>query len=370
MSIEGNREQLLKPLQQIISVVERKQTHPILGNILVEISNDDQGTLTATDTEIELTAKFDVDKGKTWKTTLPARKFFDILRALPDNEIITMTPQDNRVALNCRRSRFQLAPLPAEDFPTLDNLPFIGRITLVQKELKRLLESTHFAMAYQDVRHFLNGLLLDFGKDSVTGVATDGHRLALYRLPLTIPSDLVGHQTLLPRKTVNELLRFSHDSDEEIIIDIGQNHIQADTGRMKMISKLIDGKYPDYRRVIPDNDNDKNLIIVNRITLRSALQRAAILSNEKYRGVRLHIENWMLHIHAHNPEQEEAREDVDINFEGDALQVAFNVNYLMDALGALTGEAVQIRIADNNHKCLLEEVDSDNCRQVVMPMHL
>ena len=366
MKLETQREQLLKPLQHVIGVVERRQTLPVLANVLVEMGGE-KLTFTATDLEVELSATNHIPIEESGEVTLPARKLFDILRALPEGATTSLALDNDKLLLRCGRSRFSLSTLPASEFPTLENLSSDKCLRLPQATLKTLIEHTHFAMAQQDVRYYLNGLLLEIAENRIRTVATDGHRLALNEASI----EANNHDTcqvIVPRKGVQELLRLLGDDESEVVLSIDANHIRAALGDVCFTSKLIDGKFPDYHRVIPREG--ERVILADRLTLRNALVRAAILSNDKYRGVRLQVENWLLRVQAHNPEQEEAEEEVEVNYDGDPLEIGFNVTYMLDALGALDGELVKLSFTDANSSCLIQEPEGSARRHVIMPMRL
>ena len=365
MKLETQREQLLALLQHVIGVVERRQTLPILSNVLV-IAENSKLLFTATDLEVELSAwdnLLAIDDGK---ATLPARKLLDILRALPEGEQVSLTVEGAKAQLRSGRSRFALATLPVEDMPTLESFDVQGSITLRQRDLKALIEATQFAMAQQDVRYYLNGLLLEVGDNTLRAVATDGHRLALSDKPAHIEVD-VGQQVIVPRKGVQELSRLLADDDSEVEIKLGGSHIHIALGDIRFTSKLIDGKFPDYQRAIPVES--ERVLVADRNQLRSALSRASILSNEN-RGVRLNLEDWLLRIQANNPEQEEAEEEIEVEYEGEAMEVGFNVSYLLDVLGVMRTDQVRIELVDANSSCLMRAPDDASSRYVVMPMRL
>lgn len=366
MKFKIQREAFLKPLQQIIGVVERRQTLPVLGNILVQ-ANAQGLTLTATDLEVELVAQLPLEVEVGGETTLPARKLLDICRTLPDGAWIEIAVDQDRATVRSGKSRFTLATLPASDFPVIEELKSVQVFSFPQKELKELIDRTHFSMAQQDVRYYLNGLMLELDKKGIRCVATDGHRLAMCELPAkTGVND--SQQVIVPRKGVQELLRLLENDENEVDIQIGSNHIRISTPAIRFTSKLIDGRFPDYKRVLPKG-GDKQ-IQADRGFLRQALARTSILSNEKYRGIRLSLDENVLRIQAHNPEQEEAEEELEIHYGGDPLEIGFNVTYLLDALGALPGEDVRIILSDANSSCLIEEGGSGHCKYVVMPMRL
>ncbi|MEZ5582374.1 MAG: DNA polymerase III subunit beta [Candidatus Competibacteraceae bacterium] len=367
MKLAAKREKLLKPLQHVVGVVERRQTLPILSNVLI-VAKDNTLNFTATDLEVELAATTEIPIDEPGETTLPARKLVDILRALPEDATVTLSGEGERVSLRCGRSRFSLATLPAANFQTLEELPFEGQLRLAQRDLKMLIERTHFAMAQQDVRYYLNGLLFEVEGNQLRAVATDGHRLAFCVVPAETNPATLNHQAIIPRKGIQELLRLLSEVDAEALLNIGTNHVQAILGEIRFTSKLIDGKFPDYHRVIP-RPNDQ-LMIVDRLMLREALARAAILSSEKHRGIRLQAEERLLRIQAHNPEHEEAEEELEVDYQGGPLEIGFNVTYLLDALGALPSESVQLSLADANSSCLIRESAEGDSKYVVMPMRL
>lgn len=366
MKFSIQREVLLKPLQQIIGAVERRQAMPMLGNVLLR-SNERGITMVATDLEVELLAGVDVDIESPGETTLPARKLLDICKNLPESAKLTLQVAEGRATLSALRSRFVLATLPAADFPVIEDIRAEQRVTLAQQTLKRLVEKTSFAMAQQDVRYYLNGLLLHIGEGNLRAVATDGHRLATSIERIDIEDDVVN-QVIIPRKGVQELQRLLTDGDGAIEIELSANHIRARIGELRFTSKLVDGRFPDYDRVLP-KDGDKTLR-VNSDALRQGLIRTAILSSEKYRGVRLILDGQALKIQSHNPDQEEAEEDIEVEYDGEPLEIGFNVNYLLDVLGAINSETIEIKLKDANSSALLRDAVSENSLYVVMPMRL
>ena len=360
------REVLLKPLQQVVNVVERRQTMPVLANLLVQVE-DGRLSLTASDLEVELIAQLDVGGAESGATTIPARKWFDIVRALPDGSEIKVSQGAERVTVSAGRSRFVLSSLPASDFPSADELEVVERVRLPESVLKELIERTAFAMAQQDVRFYLNGLLFDLRETDLRCVATDGHRLASCEASVPTGSK-TRRQIIVPRKGVLELQRLLEGSDSMIELEIGRSHIRARRSDVTFTSKLIDGRFPDYEAVIPIGA-DRH-VTVDREVLRAALQRAAILSNEKFRGVKLEVSPNQLRIVAHNPEQEEAVEEIEAETAVDGLGIGFNVGYLLEAISSLRGEKVMLQLRDSNSSALVREVDSETCRHVVMPLRL
>ena len=364
MRFSLQREVLLKPLAQVVNVVERRQTLPVLANLLVKVA-DGQLSLTGTDLEVEMVARTAVDDAANGETTIPARKLFEIVRALPDGAKITVSQSGDKVSVQAGRSRFSLASLPANDFPSVDEVEATERIAVPEAALKELIERTAFAMAQQDVRYYLNGLLFDLRPDALRCVATDGHRLALCESAL---EDGGKRQLIVPRKGVQELQRLLEGSDRTLELELGRNHIRVKRDDVTFTSKLIDGKFPDYEAVIPIGADRE--VRIERESLRAALQRTAILSNEKYRGVRLEVSPDLLKISAHNPEQEEAQEEVEAQTRVEDLAIGFNVNYLLDALASLRDEFVVLQLRYANSSALVRGADSEHCRHVVMPLRL
>ena len=365
MKLTAGREALLKPLQAVIGVVERRQTMPILANVLV-VARNGEVLVTATDLEVELVANADVQVDAPGEVTVPGRKFLDICRALPEDAKVSISQSGEKLVIKSGKSKFTLTTLPAAEFPTVEDINATQRISVSQGALARLLEKTHFSMAQQDVRYYLNGLLLETGGKSLRAVATDGHRLALCQVEVD-GAKLPEQQVIVPRKGVLELQRLM-SGEGELAIELGTNHIRIQLEGIRFTSKLIDGRFPEYERVIPQDTS--NSLAADRSLFRAALQRTAILSNEKYRGIRLIIRNGNMVLQAHNPEQEEAEEELEIDYEGDEIEIGFNVNYLLDALGAIEAEAVNLALVDSNSSCLLREPGSDECKYVVMPMRL
>jgi DNA polymerase III subunit beta len=366
MRFSLQREVLLKPLQQVANVVERRQTLPVLANLLVVV-REGRLSLTGTDLEVEMIARVAVDDAQDGEVTVPAKKFFDIVRALPDGSRVTLAQSGERVTLSAGRSRFTLATLPANEFPSTDELEVVERLRLPEAALKELIERTAFAMAQQDVRFYLNGLLFDLREDGLRCVATDGHRLALCEAPVPGATQ-TRRQIILPRKGVLELQRLLEGGSEEVELQIGRTHVRMRRADVTFTSKLIDGRFPDYEAVVPIGADKQ--VSVEREVLRAALQRASILSNEKFRGVKLEVSPGELRVIAHNPEQEEAVEEVEAETTVSGLSIGFNVTYLQDALAALRGERVALMLRDANSSALLREIDSEACRHVVMPLRL
>ena len=361
-----SREALLKPLTLVAGVVERRHTLPVLANVLLQLE-DGQLSLTGTDLEVELVGRIAVDESDIdGEVTVPARKLLDICKSLPNHSMIDFSSEQQRVVVKSGRSRFTLSTLPASEFPNIEDNLSGQAFDLLQGDLKRVLDHTMFAMAQQDVRYYLNGMLWEMQDNNFKVVATDGHRLAMATLEDVAHCD--GRQVILPRKGVIELVRLLQDKDEKIHILVGNAHLRATTADFTFSSKLVDGKFPDYQRVLPRNTNKE--ILADREDLRSGLARAGILSNEKYHGVRLQMKDNELTIVANNPEQEEAEETVSIDYQYAPLEIGFNVSYLLDVMGVVSGDTVKISLSDANSSALVEDNANSESLYVVMPMRL
>ena len=365
MKLTATREDLLSPLQSVIGVVERRQTMPVLANVLVS-ARDDRLSITGTDLEVELMATSSVSVQAAGDVTVPGRKLLDIFKALPEKTSVTVSTEGDRVSLKAGRSRFTLSTLPAAEFPLVDEINAQQTLTVSQGEFRRLIDKTHFSMAQQDVRYYLNGMLLETEGKSLRAVATDGHRLALCETELAARAKN-AQQVIVPRKGVLELQRIL-GTEGNLELAVGTNHVRAQVAHVRFTSKLIDGRFPEYGRVIPANPT--KMIEADREVLRAALQRTAILSNEKYRGIRLVLKSDLLTLQAHNPEQEEAEDQIEVAYKGDELEVGFNVNYLLDALAAIDTDRVEIGLTDANSSCLIRSPGTTAARYVVMPMRL
>jgi DNA polymerase-3 subunit beta len=367
MKLSTSRESLLKPLQAVIGVVERRQTMPVLANVLL-VADKNSLAITATDLEVELVASSAIDSvDVAGEITVPGRKLLDICRALPEGAIVKLSLTGDRLTIQSGRSKFILSTLPAADFPVVDEFDPDRTLTIAQTDLAKLLDKTHFSMAQQDVRYYLNGLLLETGDNRLRAVATDGHRLALCDIPIDGASGQKS-QVIVPRKGVLELQKLLSGDGEDVQISIGSNHIRLQVADIRFTSKLIDGRFPDYDRVIPDVGT--NSVSAGRDAFRHALQRAAILSNEKYRGVRLEFNKNSVKIQANNPDQEEAEDEVEVDYSGDQMEIGFNVNYLLDALSAVDEEEVEVGLVDASSSCVVRAPHDANCLYVVMPMRL
>ncbi len=367
MKFSLNRELLLKPLLLVSGAVERKSTLPILSNILLEVSGQSL-TLTATDLELEMVAYSEIENyGQDGKITIPARKLLDICKSLPEGSMLTFELENDSIKISTGRSKYSLASLPANDFPNVEQWQGDTEFTLSKNELLRLIESTHFSMANQDVRYYLNGMSIETEGNEIRSVATDGHRLAICKInndQLSLPT----RQVIVPRKGILEIIRLLNPVDESVKIFLGANHIRIIDTHFSFTSKLVDGRFPDYRRVLPRN-GDK-IFEANKDALRQVLSRASILSNEKFKGVRLNFEATELKITANNPEQEQAEEVIEIQFPYDALEIGFNVSYVLDVLNAIKDDTVKFTLADANSSVIIEGSNSSEALYVVMPMRL
>lgn len=366
MRFEIERDELLKPLQAVIGVVERRQTLPVLANVLI-VADDNWLSMTATDLEVELVARVPATVTQGGRATLPARKLMDIVRNLPADALIRISLEQDRALVQAGRSRFTLATLPASDFPTVDEVGEAQPLMVPQQQLRVLIEKTHFTMALQDVRYYLNGLLLEVEPNRLRAVATDGHRLAVAELETSVALSS-GKQVIVPRKGVQELLRLLDASEDPVQVELGSNHIRISLADIRFTSKLIDGRFPDYQRVIPADGGQ--VLQADREMLRQALVRASILSNEKYRGVRFLVDAERLRIQSNNPEQEEAEEELAVSYPGTPLEVGFNASYVLDAIGAIEEDVVEILLVDANSSCLIRGQGNHHARYVVMPMRL
>jgi DNA polymerase-3 subunit beta len=339
---------------------------PALSNVLLR-ATENSLTLTATDLEIELVSQVAMVIDQPGEITVPARKLLDICKSLPNEAMIKFSVKDTKALVQSGRSRFSLATLPAADFPALDNISSVYEFEIAQKTLNDIIDKTAFAMAQQDVRYYLNGLMLEISSNYLRAVATDGHRLAYCEKETT--ADIADiKQVILPRKGVLELVRLLDNSDDIAKITLGNNHLKVEFNGLRLTSKLIDGRFPDYNRVIPTDGN--NVISADRDQLRQALIRASILSNEKYRGIRLILEKDLIKLQAQNPDQEEADVDLEVDYNGDDIEIGFNVNYMLDVLNVTQSNTVNAALRDSNSSFLLTYPDQDDCKYVIMPMRL
>ena len=363
-SIERNH--LLKPLQQVSGALGGRPTLPILGNLLLKVE-DNMLSMTATDLEVELISRVALEGDfEAGSVTVPSRKFLDICRGLPDDSVITFVLEGDRVQVRSGRSRFSLSTLPANDFPNIEDWQSEVEGSLTQGELRGLIEKTQFSMANQDVRYYLNGMLFEIDGTTLRSVATDGHRMAVSQVQLG--ADFAQQQIIVPRKGVLELVKLLDAPEQPVTLQIGSSNVRAEVNNFVFTSKLVDGRFPDYRRVMPQTTT--KTLEAECDELRQAFSRAAILSNEKFRGVRVNLADTEMRITANNPEQEEAEEMLDVSFEGDPIEIGFNVSYVLDVLNTLRCEKVRVSMSDANASAMIENVDDDGAMYVVMPIRL
>jgi DNA polymerase III subunit beta len=365
--LKATQEKLLSTLQSVSGIVERRHTLPILANVLIRKTGD-QLQLTTSDLEIQIrtNAQMDGDAGN-YSTTVGARKLIDILRTMPSDQTVSIESSASKLVLKGGKSRFTLQTLPAEDFPLVQEAANFGPVFSVpQKTLKELLAQVSFAMAVHDIRYYLNGILFVAEGKTLSLVATDGHRLAFSSAQLDV--EVPKQEVILPRKTVIEMQRLLSDSEGQIEMQFAGNQAKFSFGGMEFVTKLVEGKFPDYNRVIPKNH--KNIITLGRAALLATLQRTAILTSEKFKGVRLNIEPGTLRVASNNAEQEEAVDELDIDYAGDAIEIGFNVTYLIDALGNMPQEMVRLELSDSNSSALFTIPDNATFKYVVMPMRI
>ncbi|MBS0445009.1 MAG: DNA polymerase III subunit beta [Proteobacteria bacterium] len=369
--LKAAQEKILNALQAVAGIVERRHTLPILANVLIR-KNGPQIELTTSDLEIQVrtTSELGGDAGE-MATTVGARKLIDILRSMPSDQTVSLSLNQNKLTLQGGKSRFTLQTLPADDFPLVQEAADFGpTFSVPQKTLKGLIDQVHFAMAVHDIRYYLNGILFVAEGKNLTLVATDGHRLALAQA--TLASEIPKQEVILPRKTVLELQRLlkdEKDGDEAPIeMRFAGNQAKFSFAGMEFVTKLVEGKFPDYNRVIPKNH--KNRLTLGRAPLLQSLQRAAILTSEKFKGVRVNFEPGMLRIASSNAEQEEAKEELEIDYNGDAIEIGFNVTYLIDALGNMSQEMLSIELQDSNSSALITIPEQAGFKYVVMPMRI
>ena len=365
--LKAAQEKVLSALQAVSGIVERRHTLPILANVLIRKTGG-QIEFTTSDLEIQVRTMADLDGDATnFSTTVGARKLIDILRSLPNDQIVTLSSNQNKLTLQGGKSRFTLQTLPSDDFPLVQEAADFGPMFSVpQKTLKLLINQVHFAMAVHDIRYYLNGILFVAEGKSLTLVATDGHRLALAQATLDV--DIPKQEVILPRKTVLEMQRLLSDAEGAIEMQFANNQAKFSFGGMEFVTKLVEGKFPDYNRVIPKNH--KNSVTLGRAPLLASLQRTAILTSEKFKGVRLNIEPGTLRVASNNAEQEEAVDELDIDYGGDAIEIGFNVTYLIDALSNMDQDMVKLELADSNSSALITIPENATFKYVVMPMRI
>jgi len=366
LKIKTTNDKLLGPLQQVTGIVERRHTLPILSNVLISAADGNVDFL-ATDLEVQITSRAALGNGAEGSVTAAARKLYDILRSLPEDAEVSLEAKESRMTVRAGKSRFNLQTLAAADFPRMVEAKDASKtITLPQKALKHALGLVQFAMAVQDIRYYLNGVLLSVDNATLRVVATDGHRLSFASQALG--SDHGNVEAILPRKTVLELIKLLGDTDDPVSLAIGSNQVRFSFGGLEIVSKIVEGKFPDYQKVIPTTH--KNRIELDRVALAQSLNRAAILSNEKIRGVRLVFTKDALAIICTNNEQEEAEESLAVEYDGDPLDIGFNISYLLDVLNHVDTSTVSISMGDSNSSALVQMPGRDDFRYVVMPMRI
>lgn len=367
--LQSSRDVLLRPLSAVIGIVERRNTLPILSNVLVECREGRLSCL-ATDLELEVIASTVVTGNVTEAVfTASARKLYDIVRSLPEDAEVALDLGGSRLTVRSGRSRFNLQTIDAAIFPRMPEIIEAGvSLRMHQGALRELLRLTQYAMAQQDIRYYLNGLLVEQSADLIRMVSTDGHRLAYCEGPVEGAGESAASSTILPRKLVQELSRLLVDADETVDLQIGPQQVRASFGEIRVASKVIDGKFPDYNRVIPQAH--PLAIEVGRVALLDALRRAGILSNDKLPSVRLSLDVNRLAVSCSNTDQEEAAEELEVEYQGDALEIGFNVQYLVEALSNLSSETITLNLKDQASSCLLTDPANPGYRYVVMPMRL
>ncbi|MBN8491754.1 MAG: DNA polymerase III subunit beta [Burkholderiales bacterium] len=365
--LKAAQEKILGALQAVSGIVERRHTLPILANVLLR-KNGKRIELTTSDLEIQVRTADEMGGDEaSFNTTVGARKLIDILRSLPADQLVTLSATQNKLTLQAGKSRFTLQTLPAEDFPLVNEAVDFGpAFSVPQKVLRGLINQVHFAMAVHDIRYYLNGILFIAEGKQLTLVATDGHRLALAQS--TLDNEVPKQEVILPRKTVLELQRLLRDEDTAIEMQFAGNQARFSFSGMEFVTKLVEGKFPDYNRVIPKNH--KNAVVLGRVPLLSSLQRAAILTSEKFKGVRINLEPGSLRIASSNAEQEEAKEELEVDYNGDNIEIGFNVTYLMDALANMASEMVKLELQDTAASALFTMPGEPGFKYVVMPMRI
>jgi DNA polymerase-3 subunit beta len=365
--VKTSRDALLRPLQIVSGIVERRHTLPILANILIR-KDGERVSFLSTDIEVQITTHAQVGSGaEVAATTVAARKLLDILRALPDSGDVSLTLANKRMTVQSGKSRFALQTLAAEEFPTVAQAEhYNAKVTLPQKTLKHLFNMVHFSMAQQDIRYYLNGLLLVVDGKNVIAVATDGHRLAFCQV--ATEEDFPRQEVIIPRKTILELQRLLDESDEPVSIEIASNQVKLTFADIELMSKLVEGKFPDYTRVVPKGY--KNNFTIGRDALLRSLQRAAIMTSDKFKGVRCIVTPGSMKVSSTNADQEEAVEEIEIDYGGDSVDIGFNVTYLLDVLNNLKSDSINIALGDANSSALITVPDNPDFKYVVMPMRI
>ncbi len=366
MNIKIKRDVLLKPLSSVVGIVEKRQALPILSNLLL-VGKDSKLIFTATDLEMQTSLNIDADISNEFEITISARKLFDITRALPENSELEFQITDSRINVKAGKSKFNLQTLPSKDYPILKRNDVEGvSFEISQKNLKALLKQVDFAMAQQDIRYYLNGLLFEIQGQKLNIVGTDGHRLSFTSTKLN--QSFEKKEVIIPRKTIMELIKLLEEDDGNVVVEILNQQVTFKFNDIFLITKVIDGKFPDYNRVIPSGY--ENGFMINRQALLSAMQRASILSNEKYRGIRLVLSENNMQLITTNSEQEEAQEDIEISYNKETIDIGFNVTYLIDVLNNIQFDQLFFAFKDSNSSCLVTIPNNDDYKYVVMPMRI
>ncbi|MCU6434198.1 DNA polymerase III subunit beta [Undibacterium sp. Jales W-56] len=365
--VKTHRDTILRPLQIVSGIVERRHTLPILANILIR-KDGEKVSFLSTDIEVQITTHAEIGSGgDVTATTVAARKLLDILRALPDDNDVVLKLDNKKMTVQAGKSRFSLQTLAAEEFPTVAQAEhFNASVSLPQKTLKHLFNMVHFSMAQQDIRYYLNGLLLVVDGKNVIAVATDGHRLAFCQVE--VEQEFARQEVIIPRKTIIELQRLLEDKDDLVQLDIANNQVKLSFADIELISKLVEGKFPDFNRVIPKGY--KNNFTLGREQLLRSLQRAAIMTSDKFKGVRCVVTPGVMQIMSTNADQEEAVEEIEIDYGGDSVDIGFNVTYLLDVLNNLKVDQINIALGDSNSSALITIPDNTDFKYVVMPMRI
>lgn len=366
MKFKTSRENLLMPLQQVVGVIEKRQTLPILSNVLIQLA-ENRLELTGTDLEVQLVAHSVTEPGEDGAITVPARKLLDICRLLPDGSLVSLECRQDKISIQSGRSRFSLSTLPADHYPAFDVSEPEAELTLSSRLLKQAMEKTVYAMAMQDVRYYLNGLLLDLDGRLLRTVASDGHRLALHE-ELLEDAALEPRQVIVPRKGIMELYRLLSDQDEPVTLQFAANNIRVLMSGLSFSAKLIEGRFPDFRRVMPKDIT--KVISLDRETFKAALNRVSVLTAEKIKGVSLEVREGLMILQSQNPEHEEAEEEFEVSLSGEGLAVGFNTTYLLDALNNVDSEQVTLSFTDAGNSCLIEDPQNQKYKFIVMPMKL
>ena len=365
--LKASQENIVAALQSVVGIVERRHTLPILANVMIQ-KTPQSVQLTSSDLEIQIRTEADLGgDSANFTTTVGARKLMDILRSMPSDQTVSLESQQSKLILKSGKSRFTLQTLPAEDFPLVQESPNFGPMfSIPQKTLKELLHQVSFAMAVHDIRYYLNGILFVAEGKQLSLVATDGHRLAYTSATLEV--EVPKQEVILPRKTVLELLRLLSDKEGMIDMQFANNQAKFKFEGKEFVTKLVEGKFPDYNRVIPKNH--KNAVTLGRVTLLNTLQRTAILTSDKFKGVRINLDTSMLRVAASNAEQEEAVDEIEVDYNGDSIEIGFNVTYLIDVLTNMSQDMVRMELADSNSSVLVTMAENPNFKYVVMPMRI